>query len=457
MKRTSLLCRSLVGFCITSLPLLNAQAIPPAQNEFSVLLQGPESPTRSETSAKSAAYVADSRMGAAQGTAVAESKSIAAPSVPETSVPENSTDLNSIALPNESEYDVGDVAVPNLDASGTVSLHEGSEVVRDRFDNGKMRVERQVALDAEGNFVNHGRYQEWTRDGDLLMTGDYEMGQRVGMWVRIHTFQEGGIFKSAPYTQFKPPFTSQVNFLNGQMHGEWIIRDADGKVISEIQLEHGVRNGTAAWNHPSGIAMFEAHYKGGILDGAYIERDVKGTELSRSVFKLGQRIEVEREQYSNKRLKSEYQYLSAPQQMVTMDDWALAKFATYDKQGDRIKHGTFAVYYENGELKAKGAYVEGVLDGLYQSWHANGQLEAQGTYRQGAQDGDWNWWHNNGMRQATGKYVDGRPAGSVMQWKADGTRIDGSTVQLKPSQPSPAAANTPLKRQAAQRRVYNVR
>src|ERR1700752_3846408 len=56
------------------------------------------------------------------------------------------------------------------------------EVFCERYSDGKAKVEREVTTDADGNYVNHGRWRTWDRAGKLVAEGSYDMGQRSGAW-----------------------------------------------------------------------------------------------------------------------------------------------------------------------------------------------------------------------------------------------------------------------------------
>src|SRR5947207_2649855 len=58
------------------------------------------------------------------------------------------------------------------------------ELVRERYLDGKVRVERQVTLNNEGNYVNHGTWKMYSPTGDVVAEGQYNFGERNGMWTR---------------------------------------------------------------------------------------------------------------------------------------------------------------------------------------------------------------------------------------------------------------------------------
>src|SRR5262245_59309468 len=58
------------------------------------------------------------------------------------------------------------------------------EVVRERYPDGKVKIERDVTVDADGNYVNHGAWRMWDDSGRLVAEGQFAMGRRSGQWSR---------------------------------------------------------------------------------------------------------------------------------------------------------------------------------------------------------------------------------------------------------------------------------
>ena len=119
------------------------------------------------------------------------------------------------------------------------------EVVRERYADGKIRVERQVTLNNDGNYVNHGAWKLFSTDGDVQAEGQYNFGQRIGMWTRWVGPKDTPMLTEFPFKQFKAPFMSQVNFVEGKMEGEWTITDANDRKVMMVALKGGERNGNA--------------------------------------------------------------------------------------------------------------------------------------------------------------------------------------------------------------------
>jgi len=127
-----------------------------------------------------------------------------------------------------------------------------TETIRERFKDGKVHIERQVTLDGDQNYVTHGNFTEWSAKGDIVAIGTYEMGKRQGPWIKFYQAKDAALFSTQPYTRFKAPFQSSVEFKDDKMEGLWAITDADHRLVSKIQFVGGIRNGKAIWFHANG-------------------------------------------------------------------------------------------------------------------------------------------------------------------------------------------------------------
>jgi antitoxin component YwqK of YwqJK toxin-antitoxin module len=315
------------------------------------------------------------------------------------------------------------VASPSSSLSAEPSK---AELVIQRFPDGKHQIEREVMLDEAGNYVNHGRYQEWNSKGDLIATGEYANGQQQGLWVRFCSTKDSKVFEQEPYNRFKAPFQSSVEFQDGKLHGIWTITDKEDRTVSQVQFEHGLRSGPAVWFHPSGVPLWQGEYREGLLHGMFVEKDAQGKLLRESMYHSGRRIDKKTEYYAPKKVKSEFEYLTAAQTQKSADDWNRTVLATYELRGAEIKHGPHKTYFENGSPRSVAHYKNGKLTGAFEGWHANGQKEVQGAYEDGVQQGQWSWWHPNGMRRSLVVYHQGSAQGEVLAWNDGGKRVQGN-------------------------------
>lgn len=86
------------------------------------------------------------------------------------------------------------------------------------------------------------------------------------------------------------------------------------------------------------------------------------------------------------------------------------------------KHGLYEEWYnyetwdENGKIKIRCNYVNGIKEGLYERWRENGKLSERYTYVNDIKEGLEEWWHKNGKRYLRRNYVAGKLEGLYESW-----------------------------------------
>ena len=59
-----------------------------------------------------------------------------------------------------------------------------TELIKERYPNGRVKIAREVTQDNHGNYINHGSWKMWDERGTLVAQGQYHEGQRTGLWNR---------------------------------------------------------------------------------------------------------------------------------------------------------------------------------------------------------------------------------------------------------------------------------
>lgn len=302
-----------------------------------------------------------------------------------------------------------------------------TETFRERYPNGEVRIEREVTLDSEGNYVNHGAWKMWDTAGQLIADGQYNMGQRVGSWTRVLGRHDTSILRQSPFNQFKAPFTSNVTFNNDEMDGDWLIVDAEQRKCSQISLADGVRHGMAITWMPNGEVLRQAQYDQGVPVGDVLQINGSTGKLERSATYLdGRQVTSNTDYYTRakRQKKSEEMYLAPKTVQKSADDFWNSNFASYEQQGEPLRHGLSKAWYSNGQPLSEGQYEYNKRIGQFRYWHANGQLSAEGKYQNDEYAGLWVWWHENGQKAIVGNYEDGRFAGEWRWWNELGQLSD---------------------------------
>jgi uncharacterized protein len=323
------------------------------------------------------------------------------------------------AYPEEGAMDEAD----QLPTEAQPSDAEGAgevEVIRERFANGSIRIEREVTQDADGNYINHGSWKMFDERGTIVAEGHYRNGERDGTWNRWYRGNDAELFSTLPYQQFSGPFVSQGNFQNGKLHGRWGIYDNKQRKITEWQFADGNREGKSVWYFSNGRKMKEIDYRGGEVEGEYNEWNVDGRQIIKDTYQAGRKLAAKVDFFANKQKKTEGMYLHAKEVVQNPDDWWTAKVATYVRQGKDEKHGQWISWYQSGQKQTQGEYRNDLQVGKFNWWYENGQIALQGSYDAGKQVGKWTWWHANGQKSTQGEYADGNPTGRWRWWHTNG-------------------------------------
>lgn len=326
----------------------------------------------------------------------------------------------------------GSAVAPTLVPSGD------QEVVRERYPNRNVKVERHVAQDAEGNFVNHGSWTMWDESGRLMGSGDYAQGKREGTWIRNFIAGECELVNGPLGKQFTGPFVSTAIFENDTLEGPWTIVDAKGRTVFEWNFHQGKRHGRCSWYYPNGEVWREVEYDNGEPDGEFTEWAPDGKVIASEKFTDGNRELVQIEWYSPGIKKTEATYLMARESTeVTIDWWnGMYRIKVVGKEGEDQRHGPWSTWYPNGQLAAQGHYRHDKPEGVFTFWHSNGQKSIEGAYDNGAQIGRWTWWHDNGLRAIAGEFEDGDQIGAWSWWQPNGKLAENAVFSDPIASPS---------------------
>ncbi len=309
------------------------------------------------------------------------------------------------------------------------------ELIRQRFANGKIEVERRVVESSKGDLVNHGAYVQFNERGEIIASGEFIMGKRDGDWSqRLSAEDVQRLTRATALPGFRPPFTSKASFIQGVLDGDWTCADSQGNPVFVWTFKDGERNGVSTFFNAKGEVVQSINYIANKAEGpakvvlkaggaAEDVRFEKGRMLRRLDSHYPARAQEER------RLRSQAWFLVATPYNLTEHDWASnqARYAEYDTK-DRIRHGRSTSYYPNGQKESEGQFAYGKRLGAFVWWYPNGQQKTVGEYQKDIEQGDWRWWHENGMREASGTYVDGKMVAEWSVWDVNGKLVKRSSL-----------------------------
>jgi antitoxin component YwqK of YwqJK toxin-antitoxin module len=324
------------------------------------------------------------------------------------------------------------------------------EKVNDRYPNGKIKVEREVGTDSKGNYVNQGSYKAFDPDGAVMMTGEFLNGRQNGKWMQKFAKDDGHLFSPDGDAEFTGPFTSEATFLDGQLHGQWTIKDASGQNIIEWSFENGVRNGIWTWWHNNGKKRLEATYRSGQLNGDVQEWDNEEKLVSKNTYIDGKLLVKVTGWYTIGQKHYEGYYLKSDDMPETTYDWWKSMVntgATPNPTAD-LKHGSWVSWYRNGAKQTEAQYDHDARIGKFKWWYENGQPEAEGDYEAGKRIGAWITWHPNGLKESQGDFKDDKLISKWIHWDEDGKLVEakdptrgGQPQVFQPTQQQQRATN----------------
>jgi antitoxin component YwqK of YwqJK toxin-antitoxin module len=309
----------------------------------------------------------------------------------------------------------------DVSSSGIAGAPGEMETIRERYDDGKVKIERQVTLDADGNYVNHGDWKLMTRNGDVAAEGHFDMGKRIGTWTRWHSRQDSAELSEFPFTHFKTPFQSQANFVNDTMEGDWTITDASQRKCMQATLVGGKRNGTVTIWLPNGKTYRQSTYENGVPVGDVVEADKNGELKTAATYIEGRKVVTKTTYFHHGHKKmTEASFLAATTVERAPDDFWNLRFAQYGAEGNDLRHGSSKAWFENGVVQQDGYYQYDQKSGTFTYRYENGQVAITGEYKNDAPDSLWVWWHENGQKAAVGTYNAGTMVGEWRWWDESG-------------------------------------
>jgi antitoxin component YwqK of YwqJK toxin-antitoxin module len=326
-----------------------------------------------------------------------------------------------VAMTSEAAKAVADQSTPVAGIKNEAA--RDAEVIHVRYPNGRVKIERHVAINAVGRYVNHGDWRKWDATGSLVAAGQYDSGLRVGPWTQWFQRNDAPVLRTAPFDQFESPFVSRANFLNDEMDGEWIISDVRGRKCSRITFKDGKRNGPATlWLH-DGRVFRNGCFLHGLPVGEFWELGSDAALTKTASYVAGAQIVNKVTHFPDGQHRHiEATCLVSTVREVAPDDFSGLRFAKYAAQEEDVLHGSWKSWYSNGQVQCEGNYDRGREAGMFVWWHANGTQAVHGHFVNGQPDGFWTWWHPNGEKAAQTRFAGGEvmncvplPTSSVLQ------------------------------------------
>jgi antitoxin component YwqK of YwqJK toxin-antitoxin module len=162
---------------------------------------------------------------------------------------------------------------PEVIAEPTIVRRE--MVPPEKYPDGKVRVEREVAYFSDNHLEADGIYREFHPNGKPFIEGQYQRGRQHGEWT--YYFDDGKVNRKVLYN-------------NGQPDGAWDVFRADGTLSAKRSFKSGIRDGEwITYDETGKKPLREEHYVNGKPDGVWKIWFPGGKLKQQFVFKEGLR------------------------------------------------------------------------------------------------------------------------------------------------------------------------
>ncbi|MDR1878243.1 MAG: hypothetical protein LBQ64_01610 [Bacteroidales bacterium] len=326
-------------------------------------------------------------------------------------------------------------------------------------------------LRAEGNrksFLLDSLWKFYTVQGTVQSEISYRAGLRHGL-NRIYTneaieeynYEDDTIKGVAQWLSYSGHVIRTLPYENGKENGLAKLYDTLGNITGTILYQDGYmvkreyinrtdRNGMkqGSWKFfwENGNLMLEGYYQNNTKNGFFKYYDVNGSFLKIEKWENDILIEDAKETKHLERqvdyhpngqirtiayfykgtpdgIRREYSPEGAVIKSYMFRDGILMGEGIVDDDGK--KQGEWKEFYETGELRATGKYIDSKPFGKWKYYFENGKIEITGNYtRKGQKDGEWIWYYPDGEVLSIENYAAGLLDGEAFTLSVEGDTLE---------------------------------
>lgn len=175
----------------------------------------------------------------------------------------------------------------------------GQRMIPEKYDDGSIKIEREVRVFSDDSIENHGSYIEYYANGQKFMEGRFDSGFQEGEW--NYWYDNGQVCKTISFKKGVPDGKNDVfrkdgtrlysrSYQDGKKQGTWLTYADDGElVLIEQNFTDGKADGVWITKYPDGKKQTEISFKGGERDGTTSEWDQEGNLVKEYHFVNGKR------------------------------------------------------------------------------------------------------------------------------------------------------------------------
>lgn len=261
---------------------------------------------------------------------------------------------------------------------------------------------------------------------------------------------------------------TRVTYLDDLKDGEGFEYDKDGRIIALLKFNKDLmvsrdeinrfnkdkqKQGKWVEFHENGINKLVGPYTEGKKNGIFKEYDKKGKLIAIYKYDEDQLAESSKDVDVLEEKKTYYQSAKVKTSATYRDGKLQGFLKEFDENGKLInsskydqdvklaegiidslarEQGLWKYFYETGELKAEGKYLDGKKIEEWKYYFRNGQLEQTGFYKKDIVNGKWMWYHENGKIHREELFKNGLQEGQATEYDRLGYMVsNGKYVEGK--------------------------
>lgn len=284
---------------------------------------------------------------------------------------------------------------------------------------------QQTQIKSETDYhkgMPHGLHTEYYKSGKISRRGFYDAGKEDSAWTfyyedgrkkAVENYLKGKKWGTNVY-YFKSGKLAQItHYENDLADSVWTAWHENGQLKSRESFDKGKKEGEWAYYYDNGQPESKGSFEKDKYNGRVEKWHKNGRQQATENYCLGQPCGRWEEFYENGQKKFAKEYRDTL--LLLMDLW--------DERGKQLisaGNGSLTANYDNGLVRATGAYKGGLQDGVWRFFHPNGELDYEATYEAGQLNGYYSSYYKNHNIKSEGNFTANKKmaCGSFTQKKA---------------------------------------
>jgi len=263
------------------------------------------------------------------------------------------------------------------------------------------------------NNIKEGLAKTFYNTGELQKIFGFKNNKEEGKATEFA--EDGRIITMISYRNGFIYNSEKINRYNTQNKRTGIWRDLyeNGSLKVEGNYANGLRNGIFKFfDRKANLEKMEKYVDGVLAsdDGESAVLDIRKEYFEDGTLKLAGSYREDKKHGTFREFDSLGKEISG----FLYENGLLVGEGMLDSLGRRI--GKWKLFYNSGETRAEGEYIEGLHEGPWKYFHQNGKVEQTGVYKSDLATGQWRWFYGDGTLHRDEYYRRGREDGHAIEY-----------------------------------------